>query len=162
MLDGRWPVLPRHTQPESDVQALLDQIRITSRRNLRHASNRRSSRRPRPPVLSEDLLAPLLILKDSFRSADSHRLAGRTRWTRNAALQRHGAPGGPAQMENTGSGPIPEHGVRHRSDSSVIHKLPVSSPIEKISLSGVEFRPTAPVLGMCSSDRAASCRCSTG
>jgi len=29
MLDGRWLVLPRHTQPESDVQALLDQIRIT-------------------------------------------------------------------------------------------------------------------------------------
>jgi transposase len=29
MLDGRWLVLPRHTQPEKDVQALLDQIRIT-------------------------------------------------------------------------------------------------------------------------------------
>jgi hypothetical protein len=29
MLDGRWLVLPRHTQPEQDVQALLDQIRIT-------------------------------------------------------------------------------------------------------------------------------------
>jgi len=29
MLDGRWLVLPRHTQPEPDVQALLDQIRIT-------------------------------------------------------------------------------------------------------------------------------------
>jgi transposase len=29
MLDGRWLVLPRHTQPESDVQALLEQIRIT-------------------------------------------------------------------------------------------------------------------------------------
>ena len=28
MLDGRWLVLPRHTQPEPDVQALLDQIRI--------------------------------------------------------------------------------------------------------------------------------------
>jgi transposase len=29
MLDGRWLVLPRHTQPEPDVQALLEQIRIT-------------------------------------------------------------------------------------------------------------------------------------
>ena len=29
MLDGRWLVLPRHTQPEQDVQALLDQVRIT-------------------------------------------------------------------------------------------------------------------------------------
>jgi transposase len=29
MPDGRWLVLPRHTQPEPDVQALLDQIRIT-------------------------------------------------------------------------------------------------------------------------------------
>src|SRR5690242_2025294 len=29
LLDGRWLVLPRHTQPEPDVQALLEQIRIT-------------------------------------------------------------------------------------------------------------------------------------
>jgi hypothetical protein len=29
MEDGRWLVLPRHTQPEKDVQALLNQIRIT-------------------------------------------------------------------------------------------------------------------------------------
>jgi transposase len=29
MIDGRWLVLPRHTQPEPDVQALLEQIRIT-------------------------------------------------------------------------------------------------------------------------------------
>jgi hypothetical protein len=29
MLDGRWLVLPRHTQPEPDVQALMEQIRIT-------------------------------------------------------------------------------------------------------------------------------------
>jgi len=28
-VDGRWLVLPRHTQPEKDVQALLDQIQIT-------------------------------------------------------------------------------------------------------------------------------------
>ena len=29
MLDGRWLVLPRHTQPEKDVQAVLDQLQIT-------------------------------------------------------------------------------------------------------------------------------------
>ena len=29
MLDGRWLVLPRHTQPEPDGRALLDQIRIS-------------------------------------------------------------------------------------------------------------------------------------
>jgi transposase len=29
MLDGRWLVLPRHTQPERDVQAILEQIQIT-------------------------------------------------------------------------------------------------------------------------------------
>jgi hypothetical protein len=32
MLDGRWLVLPRHTQPEKDVQAVqpvLNQLRIT-------------------------------------------------------------------------------------------------------------------------------------
>jgi hypothetical protein len=29
MLDGRILVLPRHTQPEPDVQALMEQVRIT-------------------------------------------------------------------------------------------------------------------------------------
>jgi transposase len=29
MVDGRWLVMPRHTQPEKDVQALLNQVRIT-------------------------------------------------------------------------------------------------------------------------------------
>jgi hypothetical protein len=29
MVDGRWLVLPRHTQPEKDVQALLHQLHIT-------------------------------------------------------------------------------------------------------------------------------------
>ena len=28
LLDGRWLVLPRHTQPEADVQAMMKQIRI--------------------------------------------------------------------------------------------------------------------------------------
>jgi transposase len=28
-LDGRWLVLPRHTQPEKDVQAILDELHIT-------------------------------------------------------------------------------------------------------------------------------------
>jgi hypothetical protein len=29
MLDGRSLVLPRYTQPEPDVQALMEQVRIT-------------------------------------------------------------------------------------------------------------------------------------
>lgn len=29
MLDGRWLVLPRHTQPEKDVQAVLDHLHLT-------------------------------------------------------------------------------------------------------------------------------------
>ena len=29
MVDGRWLVMPRYTQPEPDVQALLNQVRIT-------------------------------------------------------------------------------------------------------------------------------------
>ncbi|HLO05604.1 MAG TPA: IS1634 family transposase [Terriglobales bacterium] len=29
MLDGRWLMLPRHTQPEKDVQALLDHLHLT-------------------------------------------------------------------------------------------------------------------------------------
>ena len=29
MLDGRWLVLPRHTQPEKDVQAMLHQLNLT-------------------------------------------------------------------------------------------------------------------------------------
>jgi transposase len=43
MLDGRWLVLPRHTQPEKDVQAVLDHLRLTCPRN-----HRRASRPPRP------------------------------------------------------------------------------------------------------------------
>jgi len=29
MLDGRWLMLPRHTQPEKDVQAMLDHLHLT-------------------------------------------------------------------------------------------------------------------------------------
>jgi hypothetical protein len=29
MLDGRWLMLPRYTQPEKDVQALLNKLDIT-------------------------------------------------------------------------------------------------------------------------------------
>jgi transposase len=54
MVDGRWLVMPRHTQPEKDVQALLNQIRITlpsqppprikaSQITSKHAADRPSS-----------------------------------------------------------------------------------------------------------------------
>ena len=29
MVDGRWLVLPRHTEPENDVQAMLDHLHMT-------------------------------------------------------------------------------------------------------------------------------------
>lgn len=29
MVDGRWLVLPRHNEPEKDVQAMLDNLHIT-------------------------------------------------------------------------------------------------------------------------------------
>jgi hypothetical protein len=29
MVDGRWLMLPRHTQPEKDVQAMLNQLQIS-------------------------------------------------------------------------------------------------------------------------------------
>jgi transposase len=53
MLDGRWLVLPRHTQPEQDVQALLDQIRITlpSQPPPRIKSSQLTATTPEQPVL---------------------------------------------------------------------------------------------------------------
>ena len=45
MLDGRWLVLPRHTQPEPDVQALLEQTRITLPPQPPPRINRRKCRR---------------------------------------------------------------------------------------------------------------------
>jgi transposase len=46
MLDGRWLVLPRHTQPEQDVQMVLDHIQITL------------PSQP-PPRIKASLIAPL-------------------------------------------------------------------------------------------------------
>jgi hypothetical protein len=47
LLDGRWLVLPRHTQPETDVQALMEQIRITLP--------------PRPPLRIKSLQLPTVL-----------------------------------------------------------------------------------------------------
>jgi len=49
LLDGRWLVLPRHTQPETDVQALLEQIRVT----LPPQPPPRIKSSQLPPVLSQ-------------------------------------------------------------------------------------------------------------
>jgi len=49
LLDGRWLVLPRHTQPEADVQALIEQIRIT----LPPQPPPRIKSSQLPPVLSQ-------------------------------------------------------------------------------------------------------------
>ena len=52
MVDGRWLVMPRHTQPEPDVQALLNQIRTTLPRNHRRGSRPLRSRQNRSPTPS--------------------------------------------------------------------------------------------------------------
>ena len=56
MLDGRWLVLPRHTQPEPDVRALLDQIRISlpSQPPPRIKSSQLSTGATNQPVLSQE------------------------------------------------------------------------------------------------------------
>jgi len=53
MLDGRCLVLPRHTQPEPDVQALLDQIRLTlpSQPPPRIKSSQLATTAPQQPIL---------------------------------------------------------------------------------------------------------------
>jgi hypothetical protein len=58
MLDGRWLVLPRHTQPEPDVQALLDQICITlpSQPPPRIKSSQLAPSSPNSLLCGEDLL----------------------------------------------------------------------------------------------------------
>jgi transposase len=55
LLDGRWLVLPRHTQPEADVQALIEQIRITlpPQPPPRIKSTQLPSAAANQPVLSE-------------------------------------------------------------------------------------------------------------
>ena len=66
MVDGRWLMLPRHTQPERDAQAMLNQLQITCRRNRRLASNpfNPPSERPRPVCfVVETFRQPLLNLK---------------------------------------------------------------------------------------------------
>src|ERR1019366_2182830 len=59
MVDGRWLVMPRHTQPEPDVQALLNQTRITL------------PSQPPPPTKASQIpprqvAAPLLCGEDSW------------------------------------------------------------------------------------------------
>jgi transposase len=51
-VDGRWLVMPRHTQPEPDVQALLNQIRITlpSQPPPRIKASQIRSKWPRTPL----------------------------------------------------------------------------------------------------------------
>jgi hypothetical protein len=56
MLDGRWEVLPRHTQPEPDVRAVLGQIRISppSQPPPRIMSSQLSPRTTNESVLSQE------------------------------------------------------------------------------------------------------------
>jgi hypothetical protein len=62
MLDGGWIVLPRHTQPEKDVQVLFEQTRITlpsqppAESNLHNYLLRPRNRHPARLICGEDLL----------------------------------------------------------------------------------------------------------
>jgi len=51
MVDGRSLMLPRHTQPERDLQAMLNQLQLC-RRNRRLASNPLNPLSEKPPVPS--------------------------------------------------------------------------------------------------------------
>ena len=61
LVDGRWLVLPRHTQPEADVQALMEQIRIT----LPPQPPPRIKSSQLPPVLSPQQSRSLLADRGS-------------------------------------------------------------------------------------------------
>jgi transposase len=68
-VDGRWLVMPRHTQPEPDVQALLNQIRITL--PSQPPPRIKASQIPSKPVAE-----PLLCGEDSWLAlTDSERLS---------------------------------------------------------------------------------------
>lgn len=69
MLDGRWLVLPRHTQPEPDVQALLEQIRITlpPQPPPRIKSSQLPGAAMNPSGLPEEQLRP----RSQYRGADA-------------------------------------------------------------------------------------------
>jgi transposase len=61
LLDGRWLVLPRHTQPEADVQALMEQIRITLP--------------PQPPPRIKSSQLPPVLSQQQWRSRFADRLS---------------------------------------------------------------------------------------
>ena len=59
MMDGRWLIMPRHTQPDKDVQAVLDQLQmhLPSQPPPRIRAPNQPRRRPQlSPVCGEDLL----------------------------------------------------------------------------------------------------------
>ncbi|MBL8219057.1 MAG: hypothetical protein JNL62_07500, partial [Bryobacterales bacterium] len=66
---GRWLVLPRHTQPEPDVQVLLEQIRITlpPQPPPRIKSSQLPGATTNPSGLPEEQLRP----RSQYRGADA-------------------------------------------------------------------------------------------
>jgi hypothetical protein len=86
MLDDRWLVLPRHTQPEKDVQAVPDQIRIT----LPSQHHRHESRPRRPPFCPcQSPSVSLLCGEDlSYALTESEGLS----WCKSGELRKPGQP----------------------------------------------------------------------
>jgi hypothetical protein len=59
MVDGRWLMMPRHTQPDKDVQAVLDQLQIhLPSQPAAEPHKARPHRLQLSPVCDEDLLTP--------------------------------------------------------------------------------------------------------
>src|SRR5437867_7128682 len=71
LLDGRWLVLPRHTQPEADVQALMEQIRLTLP--------------PQPPPRIKSTQLPLVVSPQQSRSLFADR-ASDSSWREDPVL----------------------------------------------------------------------------
>src|SRR5881296_343908 len=71
MVDGRWLVMPRHTQPEPDVKALLNQVRITLP--------------PQPPPRIKSTQLPLVVSPQQSRSLFADR-ASDSSWREDPVL----------------------------------------------------------------------------
>ena len=55
MLDGRWLVLPRYTQPEKDVQLVLDKVQIALPSQPPPRIKASQLARPTPPEVADRL-----------------------------------------------------------------------------------------------------------
>ena len=60
MVDGRWLILPRYTQPETDTKMLLHKLQIDLACSTASAHHDQSS--ASPPAAFADSITPALVL----------------------------------------------------------------------------------------------------